>query len=85
MRNSGSGSGSWSVHSSLAAGDKAWAGEGNTVERVVVAGVLSKPSEASVRGTGSAVDFEYDAGQQVLTLRRVGVPALQDWVIDVQA
>lgn len=79
---SGSGS-SHVLKSTLAAGGKSFA-PGNTVERVVVAGVGKAPASivaADADGATRTLTFSYDAASDVLTIRKPGVKVAYDWTI----
>jgi len=78
------GAAGWVLRSTLAAGSADWEGERNTVERIVVAGVTSAPSAVRVRG-GDELEFDHDPAQAVLTVRRVGLGALDNWAIEIVA
>jgi alpha 1,3-glucosidase len=76
------------LRATQAAGGKAFA-PSNGVERIIVAGVGGKApsavtaSDASSAGAGRALDFTYDAANDVLTIRKPDVKIAYDWTVTV--
>lgn len=56
------------------------------IERVIILGA-SKPSKVTLKtadGQESTVDFDFDASMSVLTLRKPGMNAGEDWTVKLQ-
>lgn len=80
------GSDAYTLRSTSAGGGKVHA-PGNTVERIVVAGLGGAPRVVSVKdadGASRTLTFDYDAGADVLTVRKPDVKVAYDWAVQFE-